>query len=441
MVKNSFIIFAVAILIRTFYVFFLVDLEYLSVEDQALYIQLAQQIPENGFLGITSERVPGYPLFMSLIYDIFGNSLWNVILIQILLDSFTAVVVAMIANLVFGRGFLIAGILSAVNLSMIVLSASILTDTLFLFLFVVFLFSLLKYQKNTNIKWFLMSVLFISLATLVRPSSYYIIPVLFVFLVVWRMFSGDGYLKIASLSILYLVVISLLFGGIHHRNFQQYKTAQLVYQTGGHILWWVVPATYQYSGKGSYKEGQKIAQDRLKSELQDDNLIDLPLNPFESSAYQANIGKKILTEFGFVSVAKAWTVGSVVNLISPSAAYAPSVRTMEHPSFYETSGNGIFEKIFNYVKNSSGFLYLSILTIGTISSILFVILALLGIYRATFKLPFITMSTLIFLIGYFLVITGPIIGIKYRLPIEPILTIFLAYFLSKSQNIKNFKSD
>ena len=32
-------------------------------------------------------------------------------------------------------------------------------------------------------------------------------------------------------------------------------------------------------------------------------------------------------------------------------------------------------------------------------------------------------------VGYFLAITGPIIGVKYRLPLEPILTLFVTYFL------------
>jgi hypothetical protein len=41
--------------------------------------------------------------------------------------------------------------------------------------------------------------------------------------------------------------------------------------------------------------------------------------------------------------------------------------------------------------------------------------------------PVITTSTLILLVGYFLAITGPVLGLKYRLPIEPILIIFVTY--------------
>jgi len=31
---------------------------------------------------------------------------------------------------------------------------------------------------------------------------------------------------------------------------------------------------------------------------------------------------------------------------------------------------------------------------------------------------------------YFIAITGPIIGVKYRLPIEPIMTIFIVYAIN-----------
>jgi hypothetical protein len=59
-------------------------------------------------------------------------------------------------------------------------------------------------------------------------------------------------------------------------------------------------------------------------------------------------------------------------------------------------------------------------------------------------LPPITVSTLLLLVGYFFAITGPIIGVKYRLPIEPLLTLFASYavvnckFFVKKLNLKKF---
>ena len=434
--KDVTLLFLAALLVRVGYALFFVEPEYLLIEDQALYIQLAQQFPESGFLGVIHERVPGYPLFISSIYTVFGESLWNIISIQILLDSASCVVIALMAKSLFGKGFWIAGMLSVINLNMIILSTSLLTDTLFLFLFILFIFSLLQYLQSERTRWLVLLVLFISLATLVRPSSYYLLPILLIGLVSWRLWHRDTILKIGTLVVLYSVIVGVLLGGIHQRNYQQYESTALVSQTGTHLLGWVVPATYQYSGQGSYQEGQQLAREGLASALQHDQLEELPSNPFDGSSYQTNVGKDILFELGFLNVLKAWVVGSTINLLAPSVAYAPALRAMEHPSFYETKGSGIVEKLFNYIKNSNGFLYLSILAVGTVISIIFTMLALIGVFKMIVALPPITTTTLLLLVGYFLAVTGPIIGVKYRLPIEPILILFVTYFFIGTSLLK-----
>jgi len=437
--KDVTLLFLAALLVRVGYALFFVEPEYLLIEDQALYIQLAQQFPESGFLGVIHERVPGYPLFISSIYTVFGESLWNIISIQILLDSASCVVIALMAKSLFGKGFWIAGMLSVINLNMIILSTSLLTDTLFLFLFILFIFSLLQYLQSERTRWLTLLVLFISLATLVRPSSYYLLPILLIGLVSWMLWHRDTILKIGALTVLYLVIAGVLLGSIHQRNYQQYGSTALVSQTGTHLLGWVVPATYQYSGQGSYQEGQQLAREGLASALQHDQLEELPSNPFDGSSYQANVGKDILFEFGFLNMLKAWVVGSTINLLAPSVAYAPALRAMEHPSFYETKGDGAIEKLFNYIKNSSGFLYLSILVVGTIISVIFTMLALVGVFKMILALPTITVATLLLLVGYFFAITGPIIGVKYRLPIEPVLTLFVTYFLLNTNLFRQSK--
>jgi len=432
--RDGIILFLVALLIRISYVYFFVELEYLFTEDQAMYIQLAKNFSNSGFLGVTTERVPGYPFFISIIYSLFGESLWNVIFIQAILDSISCVVIALMAKMLFNRGFWIAGALSAINLNMIILSAALLTDTLFLFLFVLFLFSLIKYLQGVHVKWLSLLALFISLATLVRPSSYYLLPLVLFGLIGWRLWHKDSILKIGKLFIIYIVITGVFLGGIHHRNYQQYESKALVSQAGTHFLGWVVPAVYQYSGQGSYQEGLAIAKERLSVSLQRDNLSKLPLNPFESSAYQANVGKDILLKFGIVNILKAWAAGSLINVLAPSSAYAPMVRSMKHPSFYQTQGNGVIDKLLNYVQDTSGALYLSILVVGTISSVVFLLLSVFGIFKSIMILPPITTTSLLLLIVYFFLITGPIVGTKYKLPIEPILTLFAAYFLSMRFN-------
>ena len=159
-----------------------------------------------------------------------------------------------------------------------------------------------------------------------------------------------------------------------------------------------------------------------------------PNNPFKNSAYKMQVAKEVLTELGLLNMLHAWSAGAVINLLTPSIAHAPIVRAMEHPSFYATSGDGMVEKFLNYVTNTDSLLYLSIITIGTIVELVFIIASTFGLYRMIQSSWFEgynreTLLFLLFVIVYFIAITGPIVGVKYRLPIEPILTVFFSYAL------------
>ena len=89
-------------------------------------------------------------------------------------------------------------------------------------------------------------------------------------------------------------------------------------------------------------------------------------NPFENDSYKMQVAKEILTELGLVNILHSWTVGSAINLISPSVAFAPIVRKIEHPSFYAVPGSGVTEKLLNYISNMNGMLYLFIILSGVV---------------------------------------------------------------------------
>jgi hypothetical protein len=200
------------------------------------------------------------------------------------------------------------------------------------------------------------------------------------------------------------------------------------------MLGWIVPGAYQYSGRGSYEQGQAVARKRLQQALANDRLPALPENPFSASRYEASIAKSVLMELGWPSLVKAWFVGSMVNLVAPSAASAPVVRAMDHPSFYGTTGTGVVEKLVNYLSQSSGALYFLILGLGSLTSLLFFLGAARGWWilarrrGAVRDREFGLLAAIAFALMavYFLLITGPIIGPKYRLPIEPMMTVLLA---------------
>jgi hypothetical protein len=146
------------------------------------------------------------------------------------------------------------------------------------------------------------------------------------------------------------------------------------------------------------------------------------------------VAKDALFELGFLKLAQAWTVGTVINLMSPSLAFSPVVRSMDHPSFYMTGGSGIFEKMFNYISETNSLSHISLLFFGTVSSFLFVLVTIIGFLKFMFKDKTTEEAAILYflfiVVMYFIAITGPIIGVKYRLPIEPIMTIFIVYAIN-----------
>jgi len=177
MMKNILFIFILALTVRSGYALLFVEGNNLILEDQMMYIQIGKAMAETGdFLQTTSggyitvtERLPGYPALIALVYTLFGESNMAVVAAQILIDSFTCVIIALIVESVVTGGLLVAGIVSALNLGMIILSGMILTDTLFLFLFSIFIlfaFHYLRYLEKTKL---FLAISFLSLATLVRP--------------------------------------------------------------------------------------------------------------------------------------------------------------------------------------------------------------------------------------------------------------------------------
>lgn len=439
-IKNILLVFIVALIVRVAYVWFFVEPYGLMLEDQVMYSQLGKVMAKTGYFLLetdaglipVTERLPGYPIFLSTIYNVFGENNVAVLVVQAIIDSLTCVVIGLIAELIVPRGFLVAGMISACNLGMVILSGMILTDTLFLFLFSLFILLAFYYVKNLGIFNLFMAFFVLSLSVLIRPVSYYLIFLLLLLLIGFFVWKRMSLKQIVGSLLLVTIPIAMVLTPVHYRNYTEYSSLALTSQGGGHVLGWVVPATYQYSGQGTYQEGQKLSKYAFDKAMYKDSYQISDKNPFDKSNYKMRVAKDILMELGVINMLHAWTAATVINLSTPSIAYMPVVRSMDHPSFYSTIGDGAINKLFNYVKNTDNLLYLLLITIGTVTSLVFLYLSLFGFYiilktTCTNKNNLEILLFSVVIIAYFIIITGPIVGVKYRLPIEPLMTLFSTY--------------
>ena len=86
------------------------------------------------------ERMPGSFLFFQLAIWLVGENLFNILIIQIIVDAINCLIIAFIARTLNKNLFILAGLLSAFSPLMIIVSSQILSDTIFLFFFQLYIF-------------------------------------------------------------------------------------------------------------------------------------------------------------------------------------------------------------------------------------------------------------------------------------------------------------
>jgi len=163
--KFLLLLFAISFFIRAlvFYGYLSRDHHYWQV-DSHTYHKVALQIADGE--GITNHdgsphfyRLPGYPLFLGLCYKIFGESKVAALWIQVLLASLIPILIFFLSLVLFPSFFLLARVVSlysCVHLGLVLYSGFFMTESLFLFFFLIFLilfFScMLTKKRPKNIK-------------------------------------------------------------------------------------------------------------------------------------------------------------------------------------------------------------------------------------------------------------------------------------------------
>jgi 4-amino-4-deoxy-L-arabinose transferase-like glycosyltransferase len=131
-------------------------------------------------------RPPGFPFFLALSFKIFGDSMKAVIVLQIIIASLIAVLVALISNLVFRNNIVtwISGILTVLYYPMWNDAVIINSELLSMFLGLIALYFILKfyYSELISLKLIVLSGIFTGLASLTR-GQFFFYSLLFFFII------------------------------------------------------------------------------------------------------------------------------------------------------------------------------------------------------------------------------------------------------------------
>ncbi len=177
------LLFGVAFLLRLAYG--LTRLELPEINDMGVYDDLAMSII-NGTAytsalepDFRSFRAPGYPYFLAAVFSFFGHAALPVVIIQSALSAATCLFVYAIGRDLVNRfvGLVAAG-LSAVDAEMIHWSRELITETLYIFLLVLLVYTFNRMRRAPTRGWGVAVGLLLGASALVRPNVLLLIPFL-----------------------------------------------------------------------------------------------------------------------------------------------------------------------------------------------------------------------------------------------------------------------
>jgi 4-amino-4-deoxy-L-arabinose transferase-like glycosyltransferase len=396
------------------------------VKDAAGYHQLALSLlSKKSFEDFDTFRTPGYPLFVAMIYAISSCKIWLVLFLQIIMNIASLLLLYKIASAIFSRNIaLLSAFLFAIDPLQIIYSVQLLTDTLFVFLFLVSTYYLCNGIIRKNYTFLIISALALGLATIVRPISYLFPLVIIIFIFLFSNIKVK--LKLLYSAVFTVIFIAAISPWLYH-NYSKYGEVNLSSISGYNLLFYNVASTE------SYKTGMPIEEVRNKfDKLALQRGYDTTeLNPYKNSRIFSNIAGEYIRD-NFILYCKRQLMGVVyLYCASPSGVIASN---FHQESRYD--GTGKYSANFRYLNL---FMNMSLAEIViTISIFLFLLInylySLYGIYLSV-KLKNKFVFLLIFIILYFTILTGAVGGSRYRLPFMPFINILCAagilYFYSK----------
>lgn len=428
-------VYFAALLVRVVNLFFITDIDTTRfIEDSSIYWNGARDWIESGFFSrqsengyvIETERVPLYFLLIVPVRYLFGDAVLPLLATQAALDAGTCVTIALIGGMICRNVGLLAGSLAMTWPNLIIHSSLVLSDTLFLFLFSLMLFYAAQFLRNANVVAAALAGLFCGLTIITRPVALFLIPAIVVAAPCIAYIQKRKWQTALASAILFLALALAPMMPLVARNYQSFSTFQLTSQSGTHFLAWIVGITQTISSQRSFDEVSKELNQKLYASVPEGKV----LTAFESSRFRMELAKSEMARMPIGAFVHSWSIGAVINLSAPAILIDPRIRSLKTNSFVNTSGQGLIEKVRNFIEGADGrYTFWAAVAIFGSGLSLVLQLAGLGIMYRVLLWPAVFASLAL---CYFLLANGPVGGPKYRLPMEPILIILQSVALIRA---------
>lgn len=389
---------------------------------------------QNNNLSISQQPL-GYPLFIGIIYKIFGRNINFIILFQILLSLLSGFLIASITRKLFGEiAALISFIFFSINLGFLVFPQFILAETLTTLFLIVFFERLVDFHKTNKLISLSCSGLFLGTSNLFKPAAiYFIFPLILImfFMPKINIKSKIKYTSILLTSFLIPIIGYMSYNKITYDKFQFTPLGNY----NLYIRFWSKVDGGQKPFSTPQEHLKNISESSNKIEkLMDQGGWDLVKNEFWEN----------IKENTFLFI-KAWLKDVAKTFFG---LYSTNLKLLLEPnikggevSFFYSSGT-ILDKIHKYI--SMGTESLILISVGyaeTIWSLIRYMLCLIALIFMFIKRQYFIFSIFLVYIFYFSFITGFDGCSRYRMMFEFLLIILSSQGISLIiQNMKPTKT-
>jgi 4-amino-4-deoxy-L-arabinose transferase-like glycosyltransferase len=375
-----------------------------------------------------TDRMPLYPLFIAAAQTVFGDSPRAVAFAQSAIDAGTCALVAVLGGLISRPVGLLAGLLAALSPTLIILSSQILTDTLALFFFMVMLVCGALFLRRGANGLAAAAGLAGGLALATRPAIALLLAACVPLIIGAALVQRRGFTSALAGGALFALCALIPIAPVLLRNAIVYKAFSLTSQTGDHLAFWIFPLVKQRADGTPYQRGVAEMEELYQRRIAERGPGEAT-DPFARASIKTVVAEEQLKSLPIKAFVASWLEGMLVNLAVPAVIVDPRMRALPKPSFYSTAGSTLWQKARSYLFDQPE-LYQSVLVISLLAMLPFLALQAAGLMMLARALPW--AALLAFgLVGYFLLITGPVTGPKYRLPIEPVLIVLTALPLAR----------
>jgi Dolichyl-phosphate-mannose-protein mannosyltransferase len=392
-------------------------------------------------------RTPGYPLLIAATWGALGARPWAVPALGALLSAGTALVAAGLAARLFGaRAAILAAVLVSCEPGTFFRSLDVLSDTPFTFCLTLFVAAFAGYAHGDGTSP-ARAGLWLALATLVRPLSYYLIPLAaFLVLVVARR-AGRSRLAASGAAAAFLAPAVLLVGGWEARNLVRAHAFTLSPIASSELLYYRAAPVLARAENVSVLEMQERLGNRERwyrsgggtehEIFGDARYADLFPVTSRLSLVELNVrwrreALSILGAHPFLAAAMALKGAAVLLLTPPSlllsahyGLFAPDATLL---AFYEDQRIGAFVvRLAREAPRLFAFSVGLVLLLGALWAV-----AVRGFWNARAEVPVAVHAALA---GTFLYVVAVSAGFessddRYRLPLMPIACVYAARSLS-----------